>query len=331
MFQLADPNNISAVVKAGYRGIQLPTHISPAKHFYFISDWVKDQTRGLCLFCPETRSVQQGQKSIGSFGAKMHQDYFEYTHNLTFLRERAYPLAKLNADFYMSYFTREAAHKQRCDGGCYNLMHSCAMEHCGSQGNSPHGDNITVSNNPPFDLAFAKRTLRFVLKGSALLNVDHELRDAWRHALENIAPYPHSKEPSTGRDVLAQATLNTGPTSNDTDGFPNITGCKYHGPGQVVGQCYNARYPASAREFLASLPHLTLERVAADLLLQLDAPGRRHRSQLGDHRQQHVRRCAFHGRHHQRHQRLRANQFALHGLGAFGAGGLVDSIPARQV
>jgi hypothetical protein len=41
MFQLSDPNNISAVVKAGYRGIQLPTHISPAKHFYFISDWVR--------------------------------------------------------------------------------------------------------------------------------------------------------------------------------------------------------------------------------------------------------------------------------------------------
>ena len=50
MFQLADPNNISAVVKAGYRGIQLPTHISPAKHFYFISDWVRDQTRdSACL------------------------------------------------------------------------------------------------------------------------------------------------------------------------------------------------------------------------------------------------------------------------------------------
>jgi len=49
MYQLADPSNISAVVKAGYRGIQLPTHISPAKHFYFISDWVRPNPRPLLV------------------------------------------------------------------------------------------------------------------------------------------------------------------------------------------------------------------------------------------------------------------------------------------
>jgi hypothetical protein len=78
-----------------------------AADFYFISDW--------------------GQKSPASFAAKLFQDYYDFTQNRTFLRNHAYPLAKLNAEFYLSYMTREPSFPQVCDGGCYNVMHSCAM------------------------------------------------------------------------------------------------------------------------------------------------------------------------------------------------------------
>ena len=58
---------------------------------------------------------------------KLFQDYYDFTQNTTFLRNHAYPLAKLNAEFYLSYMTREPSFPQACDGGCYNVMHSCAM------------------------------------------------------------------------------------------------------------------------------------------------------------------------------------------------------------
>ena len=93
-----------------------PTHFSPWKHFYFVSDW--------------------GQKNVGSFTTKAFMDYFDFTQNQTFLRTTLYPLTKLNGEFYASYMTKI--------GGKYNVMHSCAMEGCGAQG--PHTSrNIVVS------------------------------------------------------------------------------------------------------------------------------------------------------------------------------------------
>ena len=63
-------------------------------------------------------------------------DYFDFTQNQTFLRNTLYPLTKLNGEFYASYMTKI--------DGKYNVMHSCAMEGCGSQG--PHTSrNIVVS------------------------------------------------------------------------------------------------------------------------------------------------------------------------------------------
>ena len=79
------------------------------------------------------------------------------------------------------------------------------MEGCHSQGPTGVNANITLSNNPPTDLAFAKRTLRNLLRYSKVLGVDQERRAAWKDALENIAPYPLVKD-EDGETVLAQAT-----------------------------------------------------------------------------------------------------------------------------
>lgn len=172
-------------------------------------------------------------------------DYYDYTQNTTFLRLTLYPLARLNGAFYSSYMTKI--------GGKYNVMHSCAMEGCGNQG--PHtSKNIVVSNNPPFDVAFVKRTFRSLLEYSTTLGVDAELRPAWQNVLDNVADYPLTKD-EHGETVFAQATLNTGPTSIETDGFPNASKCQWN---PVVTSdsievaslerkdtldCGNARYP----------------------------------------------------------------------------------------
>ena len=156
-----------------------------------------------------------GQKNVGSFTTKAFMDYYDYTQNKTFLRETLYPLAKLNGEFYASYMTKI--------GGKYNVLHSCAMEGCGAQGPDTSA-NTVVSNNPPFDLAFVKRTFRELLEYSTTLGVDSESRAQWRDLLENVADYPLTKD-EHGETVFAQATLNAGPTSTDTDGFPNASSC----------------------------------------------------------------------------------------------------------
>ena len=211
----------SGYVKAGYKGIQLPTHFSPWKHFYFVSDW--------------------GQKNIGAFTSKAFIDYYEFTNNVTFLEHVAYPLIKLNGDFYASYMTTEG-------GNSYNVMHSCAMEGCGAQGPAT-SQRIAFSNNPPFDLAFVKRTFRSLLRYSVTLGVDEDLRAGWEEIVHNIAAYPLTKD-EHGHTVFAQATLNTGPTSTVTDGFPNASKCNTllsttsaNGARKDTSECGNARYP----------------------------------------------------------------------------------------
>ena len=192
-------NQLSAdggYVRAGYKGIQMPTHFSPWKHFYFVSDW--------------------GQKNIGAFTSKAFIDYFEFTGNKTFLAEVLYPYLRLNGEFYASYMTKSA-------DGKFNVMHSCAMEACGAQGSST-SKNISVSNNPPFDLAFVIRTFRKLVEYSEILQIDIDMRPIWQDILLNIASYPLTKD-EQGLTVFAQATLNPGPTSTITDGFPNASKC----------------------------------------------------------------------------------------------------------
>lgn len=195
----------AGLIKAGYRGIELPNVLSPWKDFYVVSDL--------------------GQRWCAGFTAKMLCDYYDFTLNRTFLAATAYPYVRLVGDFYLSYMTHADGH--------YHVLHSCAMEGCHSQGAGDINANITLSNDPPVDLAFAKRTFRNLIRYSEVLGVDEEQRSAWRNALEHIAPYPLTKD-EDGNAVFAQASTGAG--------FP-LRQCRaekdqIHGAG-----CYNARYP----------------------------------------------------------------------------------------
>eukprot|EP01052_Picozoa_sp_SAG31_P001661 SAG31_NODE_56_length_29726_cov_41.443312_11_plen_386_part_00 len=213
----------SGFVSANFSGMEMPTHLSPWKHFYFVSDW--------------------GQKNVGAFTTKAFMDYFDYTQNETFLATLLYPLTKLNGAFYGSYMTKIK--------GKYNVMHSCAMEGCGAQGPAT-SNNILVSNNPPFDLAFVKRIFRSLLEYSTILSVDLNMRTKWQDYVVNIADYPLTTD-EYDETVFAQATLNERPTSVHTNGFPNSSSCvwvknvsspdtdsKYE---TEISGCGNARYP----------------------------------------------------------------------------------------
>lgn len=196
LMEQLDPKRKS--VPAGYAGLNFPTHFGPWPETYFAGDW--------------------GQKNIASFCAKAFIDYIDYTQNTTFLATH-YGFLREVGEFYASYASY--------DGTFYHVLHSCAMENCGAQGPATQG-NITVSNDPPFDLAFVKQMMRALLRYSTELGVDAARRPQWQHLLDNLAPYPLTRD-ERGELVFAQATL--GSTGNNTHAFPTAS---YHG---------NARYP----------------------------------------------------------------------------------------
>ena len=227
-------------VSAGYRGLELPIHLSPwPRGVYFPDDW--------------------GQKSAAAFSAKPFIDFFDYTGNVTFLRSVTYPFCLLAARFYETYATKSTSTSTRTrthgDGPRqgvrdyqYDILHSCANEGCIAAGET--ASHINGSYNTAMDLGFARMLFRALLRFSATLDVDEDKRPLWRDMLAHLAPFPVQTDEG-GRSVFASSA-----GANDT--FPTPSKCfsnwSHHNASGFwrsglplsemdVSGCRNVRYP----------------------------------------------------------------------------------------
>lgn len=183
-------------------------------------EWPSHVSRFPGLFHPTDSSI----KAIGAFLVMNFITYVDYTMDQDFMELRAYPLLLHVSDFYESYATWDPiAHT-------FNVNWSCAQEQCVAQGGDGTEGNMTVSNNPPYDLGLLKRVLRRLLSWSSQLGRDAARRESWKFMLEHLAPWPLTVD-GRNHTVFAQATLDGHPSG----GFPTRTG-PYPGP-------FNARYP----------------------------------------------------------------------------------------
>ena len=155
--------------------------------------------------------------------------YWEYSRNMTTLREKIYPFVKDNAEFYLSYVERGL-------DGKLLFPYSCAQEGCGCRDaafvkvlgatpvpnqtttckdpNSPMLDRCPgasgwMLNHPCYecypdiatgskegyhnahpDLAFASSSFRNAVRFAKILGVDSAMAAEWQAALDNMPPYP---------------------------------------------------------------------------------------------------------------------------------------------
>lgn len=154
--------------------------------------------------------------------------YWEYSRNLTTLRERIYPFVKDNAEFYLSYAIGGA-------DGKLQFPYSCAQEACAcrdaafakytnvplpnftkqcKQPQSPFKERCPYAsgwelNHPCYecmpdiatgspdgyhnahpDVAFASSSFRNAVRFAKILNVDSDMAAAWQQALDSMPPYP---------------------------------------------------------------------------------------------------------------------------------------------
>lgn len=96
--------------------------------------------------------------------------YWLYTGDEQFLRERAYPLMKEVAAFYVGYLNKDGT-------GRYGMFPSNAHE------------TFWKVRNPATDLAALRYFLPSVIAASTKLAVDAELRAVWQDRLEHLAPF----------------------------------------------------------------------------------------------------------------------------------------------
>jgi len=115
--------------------------------------------------------------------------YYLYTQDTSFLRDRGYPFIRDCALFYTDFL-------QKGEDGLYHAFPSCWGE---------EGYDGTMEKNMDAlqTMDYARSCLTMALRAAELLGVDHDLQQAWRERIDNLAegrgesewrPLPEARE-----------------------------------------------------------------------------------------------------------------------------------------
>lgn len=111
--------------------------------------------------------------------AQWYWERYEYTQDLAWLKERAYPMLKGAAELYRTYpGTRLEA------DGKYHFNNTSWAE--------TYLDGVRDGIN---DLASARGIFPVAIKAAKMLHVDEDLVSMWQDMLDRLAPYPTSADP----------------------------------------------------------------------------------------------------------------------------------------
>jgi len=113
---------------------------------------------------------------------------YEYTLDIEWLCDRAYPMIKGAAEFHRTY-----PNVKKGQDGKYHIH------------NVNNHEPLKGGQDAMEEIAGMRGILPIAIKASEILNVDAELRSLWREFLDNLAPYPTNDQPNSpeSRDINA--------------------------------------------------------------------------------------------------------------------------------
>lgn len=111
-----------------------------------------------------------------AWACQYYYDYYQYTGDIDFLSQKAYPLMKEACAFYEDFLNKKDSR------GKLFFAPSYSPENYAS-GGPPTSINATM------DIAAAKQLLRHTIKASKLLQVDEHMRPAWSNLIQNLPSY----------------------------------------------------------------------------------------------------------------------------------------------
>ncbi len=161
--QIPWQKNLTAA--AGYRGISFERTFSP---FTVIAE---PPTPIPVASRKDYTKLPSDQKSNATFSLLPAIQYYDYTQNREFLKDKLYPALKQLDAFWRDYAVRDSS------GNHWVFEHSAAHE---------GGDDV----NPNLDIGFARRVERELIATSQVLHVDSEMRPVWQSFLDQLSPYP---------------------------------------------------------------------------------------------------------------------------------------------
>lgn len=116
-----------------------------------------------------------GEQSFGTMGWMLHffYDYYQFTGDTAFLKDRVVPLLKENALFY-----EDLLKDTEDENGKYQFFISY----------SPEQDHYLYANST-FDIAVAKAILTYLIKSCKLLNIEEENIVKWQKMISKLPDY----------------------------------------------------------------------------------------------------------------------------------------------
>jgi hypothetical protein len=131
---------------------------------------------------------------------------YEYTQDLMWLRDRAYPMLKGAAEFY-----RHFPNLRKGADGRYHIHHVNSNE------------SVMGAHDTDEDLSAMRGIFAAAMRAGELLGQDTALRELWQEVLANLAPLPTSAHPDALRaadyDGAPVFVRGLKPTANNNTGF----------------------------------------------------------------------------------------------------------------
>jgi hypothetical protein len=163
--------------EAGYQGVAYQRTFSP---FTVIAKPPEPVTVALVK---DVQRLPADQKSNAMFSFLPVFDYYDYTQDKAFLRDKLYPAMRELEAFWRDYAVRD-------ENGHWSFEHTSAHE---------GGDDV----NPNLDIGFAHRVESELIADSEALNVDAAMRPVWKKFSDELSPYPQGE--TNGKAVYYEA------------------------------------------------------------------------------------------------------------------------------
>lgn len=168
--------------------------------------------------------LQTDQKSNGGFAAVPMLEYYDYTKDRTYLREKLYPLLRELDTFWRAFMEKEP----HGDGYRYVIRHTGA-----------HEVSVAEDVNPNLDLGYFRMVDRALIDASRELGIDAEMVPVWQDVLDHLSDYPtgvyDGKECFQECEVRAVGVTDPARLMHRTDQPINMEGAVHPGENVTLG------------------------------------------------------------------------------------------------
>ena len=139
--------------------------------------------------------MDMGQKQLGLFATFHAIQYWRFTRDVGFARERGFPMLRGIGLFWQCWLVKNATDAEITGGAAYefNDLNDCDNELCAPSGKRVSGITLVLSLLPAL--------FECIVEMSVVIGVDADRRAAWEDIATHIHPYPTGLLPNSTTEV----------------------------------------------------------------------------------------------------------------------------------